>query len=76
MAGACPSTGKQMCRGLRPPSPCRHGRSVDGLKRPRGRALRGLPHRSSCRRTLLGPRTQIRLGARTHEPVTTTRRGR
>jgi hypothetical protein len=43
MAGACPPTGKQMCRGQRPPSPCRHGRSVDGLKRPRGRALRGYP---------------------------------
>jgi len=51
-----------MCRGQRPQVPCRHGRSVDGLKRPRGRAPRR-PYRSSCRRILMGPRTQIRLGA-------------
>jgi hypothetical protein len=72
LGGACLPIGKQMCRGQRPPSPCRHGQSVDDPKRPRGRALPGTPHRSSCRRTLMGPRTQIRLGVGTHEPVTIT----
>ena len=35
--------GKQRCRDQRLPTPCRHGRSVDGPKRPRGRAPRGHP---------------------------------
>jgi hypothetical protein len=70
MPCACPPTSKQMCRGQRPPSPCPP------------RPVPGRPQKTARPRTPgdtpliilspdpMGPRTQIRLGARTHEPVT------
>jgi hypothetical protein len=73
VAGACPPTGKQMCRGQRLPTPAAMAGPWTAAKTARPRTT-GTPHRSSCRRTLLGPRTQIRLGARTHKPSPPPRR--
>jgi hypothetical protein len=71
MAGACPPRQADVPRPApAEPLPLRPIRGrPQKTARPR---TPGTPHRSSCRRTRLGPRTQIRLGARTHTPLTTT----
>jgi hypothetical protein len=71
VAGACPPTASRFAAASARRAPAATAGPWTASK-DRAAAHHGDTHRSSCRRTLMGPRTQIRLGACTHEPVTTT----